>query len=574
MVSRSNGLLYSVGQGYSAVDAQAWRDKLDGFAVASGLTPSVGASGLEVDVASGTATVGESSGVVDTVTLGSTTTITLDAADGTNPRKDVVYIDTSGTLQKETGTAGAANPSGNTRFNTFEPEPPFPSTAGAILAEVWVAAGATSLQSADVRDRRMPADAVGDRAVYRTGFVDDLAGGWDVRADSWQDIQDAVSDLGSGTVVRLRNDVTYDPDATVQPPADFWILGPPHGLSAGGLATIQPSGDTQPFDFNSPRSGMAHVFLDGVNTTSADGFWINQGNQRYRNVWVESFGGDNINHMGGPNPRTWGVVSRSAGGACFKITGSGTGNAATGRHLGMELNAGSPNLEFDEDTTVTGSENDHWFFGLTSQGASTRGLDVVEGSGLWVFGSHWENNTTEDVRFQSGANECTVWSDSGGVSNTNNGAGCMIRSTNKIISGGMAKAGIGGTFDLRNTTGDFDGQMLRHDGSGTISANVLCRWDSGNSVWILLEPSPGNYTGDGTQNRQLVDTNFKLRQVIIQESGGNATMVFLGGSKIGLSGTAFAGEMAISGTGGFQVGDNGADADPNTNGEAYEPIFF
>lgn len=161
MVTRSEGLQYAIGQGYSQLDAKASRDRLDGYAVVSGLAVSAG-SGLSVDVASGTATVGETSGSVDTVSNGSTTNVSLAAADGSNPRKDTIYIDTGGSLQAETGVAEGATPSGKTQFDTFQPEPPTPSTEGVILAEVWVPAGASSLSSGDIRDRRQPAQAVFD----------------------------------------------------------------------------------------------------------------------------------------------------------------------------------------------------------------------------------------------------------------------------------------------------------------------------------------------------------------------------------------------------------------------------
>jgi len=164
-------LEYQIGQGYHALDAQARRDRLDGYAVASGLGVSPG-TGLEVDVASGTATVGETSGTVDTVNVAATT-VALDTAASTNPRKDTVYVDESGTVQVETGVADSVLPSANTRFNTYQPEPPLPSTNGAILAEVFVAAGATSLGTDDIRDRREPADVVTDRMVAQSASIDE-----------------------------------------------------------------------------------------------------------------------------------------------------------------------------------------------------------------------------------------------------------------------------------------------------------------------------------------------------------------------------------------------------------------
>lgn len=162
MVNRTDGLLYEMGQGYSALDAQSARDRLDGYAVVSGLDVSPGGS-LSVDVTAGEAIAGtDTNGNTITVSPGSTQNVSLAAADSAKPRKDTVWIDDTGTAQVTTGTAETALPEGNSRFNTFQPEPPFPGGDGTILAEVYVAAGASSLTSADIRDRRQPADIVGE----------------------------------------------------------------------------------------------------------------------------------------------------------------------------------------------------------------------------------------------------------------------------------------------------------------------------------------------------------------------------------------------------------------------------
>lgn len=191
-------LEYAVGQGVSALDFQAWRDTLDGFAVASGLDVTV-SSGLTLSIASGTATVGETSGTVDTVTLGSSTTVTLNSADPDDPRKDTVYIDTAGTVQVETGTAEPYDPPGNTLFDTFQPEPPLPSTDGTVLAEVVVPANTTSINTTDhVRDRRVPADAVLDRMLARTAIVDSLE----------------INPTNTFSPTNVTTDRTYDADST------------------------------------------------------------------------------------------------------------------------------------------------------------------------------------------------------------------------------------------------------------------------------------------------------------------------------------------------------------------------
>lgn len=235
MVGRSEGLLYDIGQGYSALDAQAARDRLDGFAVINGLKVTTDGSDLTLDVGSsaggGSATVGQSSGSVDTVSLSSAGTVTLDAADSTNPRKDVVYIDTSGTLQVETGVAEPADPSGNVRFETFQPEPPEPSTAGTILAEVWVAAGTSSIASSDIRDRRQPAEVVVDAlrgesvsvdtsfsdaaGASHTGELADASDLLDVEDDGTVVVSDALAlNAGSNLSVTDDGDQTVTLDAS------------------------------------------------------------------------------------------------------------------------------------------------------------------------------------------------------------------------------------------------------------------------------------------------------------------------------------------------------------------------
>jgi hypothetical protein len=60
------------------------------------------------------------------------TNVTLDAADSTNPRIDLVYIDSTGTVAKVTGTAAAS------------PSAPALPTGGISVAQVTVAAGATT----------------------------------------------------------------------------------------------------------------------------------------------------------------------------------------------------------------------------------------------------------------------------------------------------------------------------------------------------------------------------------------------------------------------------------------------
>ncbi|MDT3434681.1 hypothetical protein [Haloarcula sp. 1CSR25-25] len=105
-----------------------------------------------------------------THTLGSQS-IGLDGANGTDPRRDVVYVDTTGSLQVENGTPEATAPDDSNlyRFEYFRPAPAdLSETVACVLAEVWVPAGATSVTSSDIRDRRI-------RALQADSLTQDIA---------------------------------------------------------------------------------------------------------------------------------------------------------------------------------------------------------------------------------------------------------------------------------------------------------------------------------------------------------------------------------------------------------------
>jgi len=80
---------------------------------------------------------------------------------GSQPRKDLVWIDSAGTLQVERGTPTAPKPQAFTRFRTQVPPVPFPSTTPAtVLAAVYVAGNATAVSGQDLQDRRVTSEAV------------------------------------------------------------------------------------------------------------------------------------------------------------------------------------------------------------------------------------------------------------------------------------------------------------------------------------------------------------------------------------------------------------------------------
>lgn len=152
---------HETGDGADALYWNQVTDTLAGTYWSSGWGVSPGTNAMEVDVASGNGNVNGSS-----TSSGSTQVLTLNAADGTYPRKDTIWVDGTGTAQVTTGTAAEALPTGEVRDNTFQPEPPIPGSNGVMVAEVWVPAGASDITSSDIIDRRM-----GNGAVASAGGV-------------------------------------------------------------------------------------------------------------------------------------------------------------------------------------------------------------------------------------------------------------------------------------------------------------------------------------------------------------------------------------------------------------------
>lgn len=106
-----------------------------------------GASGLDVDVAAITANKVIVNSVLDT-TGESGATVTIDAADGSNPRRDWVYYEPGVGFDSKAGTPAALSA-------TSGPVLPDLDSDQIALAEVYVDAGATTLSSADITDKRL-----------------------------------------------------------------------------------------------------------------------------------------------------------------------------------------------------------------------------------------------------------------------------------------------------------------------------------------------------------------------------------------------------------------------------------
>lgn len=99
--------------------------------VSSGMDLAVGAIPAGAGIVNGTSLAAVSS-----------STVTIGAADATNPRRDIVYVTSAGAFGVTAGTAAA------------DPAPPALAAGRLALAEVAVAANASSISSGNITDMR------------------------------------------------------------------------------------------------------------------------------------------------------------------------------------------------------------------------------------------------------------------------------------------------------------------------------------------------------------------------------------------------------------------------------------
>jgi parallel beta-helix repeat protein len=141
---------YSDGNYLFDNDLKALEQAIKGEGVRSGLQVTASTTPDDyVHVAAGEANV---AGTI--VTKSSTTDLQIPANTSGNPRKDIIVMDSSGTISVVQGTPAPAKPDGYTHWQTYEPAPPDIPANSIILAEIWVADGFTSITSSDILDKR------------------------------------------------------------------------------------------------------------------------------------------------------------------------------------------------------------------------------------------------------------------------------------------------------------------------------------------------------------------------------------------------------------------------------------
>lgn len=144
------------GQGQQAVDMKQVFDQHTGNSVVEGVEPSY-VTGLEVEVSQGVALVNNTRVEV------SSQSVTLDSADPSQPRKDLITVDDTGSLSVYKGTPANRRPEDQDIFQVQRPAPAdLTGVEEPIVAEVFVSEGVTDLSDSVVRDRRTFSDVIAE----------------------------------------------------------------------------------------------------------------------------------------------------------------------------------------------------------------------------------------------------------------------------------------------------------------------------------------------------------------------------------------------------------------------------
>lgn len=176
---------YEDGQSVQALDQNAAILARQGYGVISGcsvtiLNGTLGSSNAAIEVQPGSVFADGTDVSI------SQTPLDVASSDSDEPRKDlVIYNTTSDSLEVLTGTPETAEPAGAIRQGAEKPNPPaLSSSVDALsgggepsipLAELWIPAGAESIESADIGDRRHATDRTFD-TISLDALTGDITG--------------------------------------------------------------------------------------------------------------------------------------------------------------------------------------------------------------------------------------------------------------------------------------------------------------------------------------------------------------------------------------------------------------
>lgn len=144
-------------EGIQALDIVQLIKSREGTGWDNGVEPSLddSASDIEIEVTSGEVKISDTSISV------TNQSVTIPDGHSDWPRKDLIYVDSDGSLLIEEGTAREAQPEGQEGAGAYQPEVDDMSDIdGVAIAELWVPRNATSPDDIDesnhLRDRRVP----------------------------------------------------------------------------------------------------------------------------------------------------------------------------------------------------------------------------------------------------------------------------------------------------------------------------------------------------------------------------------------------------------------------------------
>ncbi len=236
-----------------------------------------GAGAMSVDVALGAIV---SAGVEVAVTAG---TVTITAADVTNPRFDLIVASSAGVKSAVAGTPAAA-------ASATQPGPVFPAipAASVLLAAVYVPANAVSILTADIQDKR--AGALDALALTNATPLADvhIPAGYTASEEGLPYIIPSgvalIIDAGGCQVLQQPNSYNPIPQTDTEPPGSQTIKarhssvvqGLPYVLDAGEVLTIEQDGvqvldeggTSKPSTKVWPDSGAVIPFIFWSNTVA------------------------------------------------------------------------------------------------------------------------------------------------------------------------------------------------------------------------------------------------------------------------------------------------------------------